>query len=884
MLLVDGQPQPGVVAGLVPDQNSLHRCPPCRTPLTDHCIRFGDYELHLERRQLLRRGHEIQLGARAFDLLVVLAQRQGRVVTKRELMSLVWPSTVVEEANLRVGMSAIRKELGPSLIATIPGRGYQFTARLNEAPEAGLGAGGEPDPAPPSRHWPVFAGHRLIGRDALLVHIWEVLGANRLLTLTGHSGCGKTALARAVFMTNRKAGSPAPAAVHWVDLTPVHDGELLETTIARACEVALSGGTGSKGLPTALRTAQALVILDNAEHLVDEVAMLVHQLLEGCPHLRLLVTSQVRLKLTGEVVVPVPPLDAARVGTAFAEAEQWPAQALFLRHCAQAGRPLQPDQQTLDLIGDICLRVDGIPLAIEYAASVVPLLGLQGVATALDQRRLVWSAGRRDAPDRHRTLRAALDWSVSLLGPFEQLVFRRLGVFAGSFSMALLDPVVNLEAEDSWRVVETLSELIDRSLLVVEDGPTPRYRMMESARAYAIEQMNRRSETSDFRARHARALERLFAQSREAALAGNSSIDEAIDILQPEIGNARHAMQWAQEHAPLLAMSLAASLVFVLWRSGGIGEAGRYLAMTEEFARHSPEEAVRCGWVREAVVHWTYYDNLRAMQWIGIAETAHRQNDHVHGLIETLAQKANSMVYAGGDQESLAETLHEVRSLYAPSMPGRLRMFCASIIVHAAQRLGRDADIRWVERLATSFPSGNEHGRISLVSRLMGIQIAEGRAVAAVELGEPLYEQLRLGRYRQALHWLPINLAQAHLHTNGLTRAVTIVEACFEADAANSLLYAWADALAYMACLGGAHDLAARMNGYSDRSYAAAGGCRGVVERHFREKSQDMGRKVLDDSAYVAAYEEGSQWPDEDMRAAGPKVLALFRSQGSILS
>lgn len=410
----------------------------------------------------MKAGREISLGARAFDLLVALAQRQGRVVSKRELMSLVWPNSVVEEANLRVAMSAIRKELGPDLIATIPGRGYQLTARVETDPPLVAVAfeqlGGRA--APPS-------AHRLVGREALLGHALGQLESARLLTLTGHSGCGKTSLAKAVLAT--QAGAKA---VHWVDLAALSDGDLLAAAIAHACGLALDSGSGVKDLVAALGGSPALLILDNAEHLVDAVAAMAHALLAGCPQLRLLVTSQVRLKLAAETVVLVPALEVARPGTAFGEAQHWPAQALFLAHCRQAGRPLAVEQGSLDLIADICLRLDGVPLAIEYAAAAVPLLGLQGVAGALEQRRLAFSAGRRDAPKRHRTLRTALDWSVSLLGPVEQTVFRRLGVFAGCWSMDLLEPTVNLEGEDTWRLMEVISELIDRSLVVVEDSPT----------------------------------------------------------------------------------------------------------------------------------------------------------------------------------------------------------------------------------------------------------------------------------------------------------------------------------------------------------------------------------------------------------------------------
>lgn len=849
--------------------------------MTDNCIRFGEHELHLKTRRLLRSGREISLGARAFDLLAALAQRQGRIVSKRELMSLVWPTTVVEEANLRVGMSAIRKELGTDLIATIPGRGYQFTARIDADPMLDTGTPDEQGVAMPAPAQVASSLHPLVGRDALLDQVRTALKTARLLTLTGHSGSGKTSLAKAVSQAN--VTGTAPVAVHWVDLAALSDGELLAVSIAQACEVALDGRAGLKELVTALRASRALLILDNAEHLVDAVAAVVYELLGGCPQLRLLVTSQVRLKLAGEIVVMVPPLDTARVGTEFGDAQHWPAQALFLRHCEQAGRPLTIDQRTLDQIGDICLRLDGIPLAIEYAAAAVPLLGLQGVATSLEQRRLVLSAGRRDAPARHKTLRAALDWSVSLLGPFEQIVFRRLGVFAGSCSLALLDPVVNVEGEDPWRLMEAISELIDRSLVVPEDGVSPRYRLLESARAFAIERLNECDELSLLRARHAKALEHLYAQTRHSDLYGELCVDASVDLIQPEIGNARAAFQWALEHDSTLALSLAASLAFLLRRTRGLGEAARYLTQMEPLAEMAPEDALHGGWVLEALLNWTYTDNPRAQRWIAVAEAAHRQANNALDLFAILALKANCIDQVQGDPAVLADVLDEVRALDDETLPDRARTYGAIAILLAAQRLGRDDDVRWAERRAASFPPGNDHARVILVSRVMGIQIASGRPKDAIDLGEPLYAQLRDGRYRHALHWLPINLVQAYLVTDGLPRAVAIAGDCFESDMGNGFIYVWADALAHMACHCGLHEQAAQMNGYADSWYAATGGARRKVESHFREVSQASAQQVLGQRAYQAACERGTHWSQDTMRAAVLYVLRSLRAQEQVL-
>jgi len=847
--------------------------------MTENFIRFGEHELNLERRQLLRAGREVSLGARAFDLLAALAQRNGRVVSKRELLSIVWPTTVVDEANLRVGMSAIRKELGSELIITIPGRGYQFTASIDSAAIF--------DPNPANSQSAGIASevrtsnqvHRLIGRDALLDQVLAKLQTARLLTLTGHSGSGKTSIAKAVLAAQSHGSGTTPAVVHWIDLAALSDGDLVAASIAQTCDVTLGDREDLKGLVVSMRTSRALLILDNAEHLVDEVAHVAHRLLEECPHLRLLVTSQVRLKLAGELVVLVPPLETARVGTEFDAAQHWPAQALFLRHCEQAGRPLTVEQRTLDLIGDICLRLDGVPLAIEYAAAAVPVLGLQGVATSLEQRRLVLSSGRRDAPKRHRTLRSALDWSVSLLGPFEQLVFRRLGVFAGSCSMALLDPVVNIEGEDPWRLMEAISELIDRSLVVPEDGVFPRYRLLESARAFAIERLTACDEVTALRARHANSLATLYAQARDSVLYGDACVNTSVDLIQPEIDNARAAFQWALDHDVPLALSLAGSLAFLLRRTRGLGEAARYLTQMEPLADRTPEDALRSGWVREAILNWTYTDNRRAQRWIRTAEEAHRRDGNVQELFALLAMKANCIDQVRGDTTTLANVLDEMRAIDAVGLPERLRTFGATTMLLAAHRLGRVEDVRWAERCAAGAPPGNDHLRLVLVSRVMGIQIAGGRAQDAIDLGEPLYAQLRSGKYRHALHWLPINLVQAYLLLDALPRAAAIAGDCFESDMGNGFIYVWADALAHIACHCGMHEQAAEMNGYSDGWYATTGGARREVERHFRQLSEDAARSVLGLQAYQRACERGSQWSQDTMRAAVHQVLDRLRTR-----
>ncbi|UXH78378.1 ATP-binding protein [Roseateles amylovorans] len=832
-------------------------------------ICFGAHELRLDTRQLLSAGQAVSLGTRSFDLLVALIERRGRVVSKRELMSLVWPSTVVEEANLRVCMSAVRKILGPDVIATIPGRGYQFTARVANA-TAHNAQEVEPGPAPAS-------ALQLLGREALFAQLHAAFEEARLLTLIGPAGAGKTSLARELQAGGmHRNGVPRP--IYWVELAALADGELLAASIAQACGVTLGDDGGHRDLTAALRSSHALVILDNAEHLVDAVATVAHALLDACSHLRLLVTSQVRLKLSGEVALQVPALEVASAGTPFEEALKTPAQALFMRHCWQAGRSLVADQQTLDLVADICSRLDGLPLAIEYAAAAVPVLGLRGVASSLESRRLSLSANRRDAPQRHRNLRTALSWSVSLLSPLEQLVFRRLGVFAGSCSAELFDAVVNLEGADPWSLMEALSELIDRSLVVAPGDLSPRYRLLETSRSFAMEQLQERNEMTDLRARHALAVERMFTRARAAALAGHIAVDEAIDSMQPDIDNARAALQWALARDDDMALSLSASLAFVLRRAGGDPEARRHLLLTEPLAERCPEAALRSGWLREAIYHWTMTDLSRASRWINVAELGYRELGDEAGLMETLALRAFVLNRAQGDELLINALLDEILRLDGPQFPAQLRVFCAAAVMYCSLRLGRTQDFAWAAGLAGRCSAGDTFGHASLVCALMGTYLTQGQAAQAVELGETLYAQLSQSRFKRAIYWAPISLVRAYLAADRLDCALALASDCFKEDACSDTLHAWVDALAYLACLAGQHECGARMIGYGDAHYQATGGHRLTAQMYFREKAIALAREQMGQAHYAQAHEAGGWWADLDMQRAGLQVIATPRT------
>ena len=466
-------------------------------------LRFGSARLDVERRQLLIDGRPAKLGARAFDVLLALVERRDRAVGKNELFELVWPDVVVEENNLQVHISALRKLLGPQTIATIPGRGYRFMAELDTSAHDSMAFANPPPPvtsaasATPTNLSPP---HELLyGRDDDARAVGELLRTHTQVSIVGASGIGKTRLALAVANAQHER---FPDGVWWVELAALSDGALVAGAIARALGVRV--GDERPVLETVialLRKHTALLVLDNCEHLLDAAAECARALLRSVPALRILVTSQEALHTAEEQVYRLGSLPVA--GTLDAPAA---AVELFVARARAADPRLQLTAANVSAITEICRRLDGMPLAIELAAARARLLGLEGLRARLDERFHILTGGTRAVLRRHQTLRAAIEWSYGLLTPDEQTVFRRLGAFVGGFTLELAQDVAADEQIDRWAVLDLLGHLVDKSLVIADGDDLPRYRLLETVRAFALEKLAAAGETPALLRRHAEAL------------------------------------------------------------------------------------------------------------------------------------------------------------------------------------------------------------------------------------------------------------------------------------------------------------------------------------------------------------------------------------------
>lgn len=526
--------------------------------------RFGRFEVRPNRRQLLVDGHVVALHARAFDLLMALIDRRNNLVTKRELLDAVWSGLVVEENNLVVQVGTLRKVLGASVIATIPGRGYRLAVELDS--DAGTRAAGAALAGAASPPWPIgnLAAKPPVvyGRSTEIDKIKALLDTRSLVTLVGAGGIGKTCVAQAVAWDLRERWADGA----WmVELAGLSDPVALPGFVAQVLRIGLPGRKAvGRDLARFLGCQSLLIVLDNCEHLLDAVCELATLIATEAPNVRILATSQEPLRLPGEQQLRISPLAVPTTG-GLAEARAFGAIALFESRVSALDPRFALTVDSVVAAVEICRRLDGLPLAIELAAARVPAFGIEGVLRRLDERFRLLAGGWRDALPRHRTLHATLEWSHGRLTEEEQALFEHLAVFAGGFTSELAVAVAGEPGQDEWAVLDLLASLVEKSLVVANAGEPPRYRLLESTRAFAGERLEASGGTSETRRRHACAVAALIEGLDNALITGRVRTHELDAALGPELENLREAMRWALNEPGQLetAMRLAASAVSI---------------------------------------------------------------------------------------------------------------------------------------------------------------------------------------------------------------------------------------------------------------------------------------------------------------------------------
>ncbi|MGA7807510.1 ATP-binding protein [Bradyrhizobium sp.] len=449
--------------------------------VTEEYHAFASFRLYPRQRALLRNDEFVEIGSRAFDVLHLLVSRAGETVSTQELMRVVWSNLTVEEANLRVQIGIVRKilsqcEAARRAIETVPLRGYRFILSVRHSPNAIVtdGFANRPEVSLPALMNPV------IGRDEVIVAITTALKERSLITITGPGGIGKTTVAIA---TANHFARDFQGAIGFVDLSYQSDVGGVVSAISEALALRVESDPVD-GLCDRLCQRRTLLILDTCEHIVEPVARLSEQLLARCQDLTLLMTSREALRAEGEWVHRLPSLTFPDECDEVDESNflQYSAIAMFVDRVSLTTR-FEPNEHDFPSMGEICRRLDGIPLALEFAAARVVDLGLAEIAANLNQRFAILTRGRRTALPRHRTLSAAIEWSYGLLSLNEQHMLRYLATIGGSISAA--DAVASRSITGCEHPLNSLGSLYEKSILTVETwGNEPVYRLPDTTRAY----------------------------------------------------------------------------------------------------------------------------------------------------------------------------------------------------------------------------------------------------------------------------------------------------------------------------------------------------------------------------------------------------------------
>lgn len=827
-------------------------------------------------------GFPISLKDDLFRVLLALAARRHRAVSRNELLDLAFRGSAADDSAVVEAIGALRQILGLQAITTIPGRGYQFCAELDAASLVPA-IDDEPLAASPAEAAPAASGSNtfalrsnlpdklpiLLGREDDMAELAALIGQHELVSIVGAGGLGKTCLAQHLL---QQQSASYPGGITWIELAALNDPVLLASEIASAIGVQLGGGDPLVNLVAALKPLRAILVLDNAEHLIDEVARVVQAILDGTSQVRLIVTSQLPVKLESERVYRLGTLAVPSTDVDCEQALAYGAVALFVERAQAADRRFVLTAKNVGTVVAICSRLDGLALAIALAAARVASLGVDKLADALQQRLRLLTGGSRTAPARHQTLRAALEWSHGLLNLAEQTVFRRLGVFAGGFTLDMAQSVIadDLDAPsidhadivlDEWTVIEILGALVDRSLVMTDANEPPRYRLQESPRAFALEQLAAAKEDAAWRLRHATAVVHYFNRCDAECWDGVIGVDTLVDILGAELDNGREALHWCLQHRPLLAVEFATAFSAALTLDRQQERDLLWTATTGIVARLDAEDAagqaasldwqrLRAGWALGCSRSWVARNatlcSRRAREAAAFYRTGTSEADGVN-LYLALATLSCAAGAAAPSADALA-ALQELQQIERPAWPARVRCWGARAAAYIQQGNGEfGAAHRACEtQLGFARCSEDSSGTNSVLSNLVYVALATGAVIDAIEHGKVLVARLQGTSHQHVLAFTRINLCAALLANDEVESSTSVAREGWATAVQFKSEHFWADYLALIAALQGRLRHAALICGFADSANLASGiGTREINEAYARNRAEELTRAAL---------------------------------------
>jgi predicted ATPase/class 3 adenylate cyclase len=714
----------------------------------------------------------------------------------------------------------------------------------------------------------------LVGREQDVAVVKELVGNHRLLTLFGAGGVGKTRLALQV---GAELLDQYPDGVWFVDFAPITDPELVSSVIAKVLGMSQQEGRRvDESIAPWLKRKKLLLILDNCEHVLEIVAKITDLILTTAPDVKMLTTSRQALGIGGEVVHRLPSLSIPDKtnGLRSHDALHYGAILMFVDRAKAADTRFALSNENAPIVAEICRRLDGIPLAIELAAARVKVLSIHNLAHRLDERFKILTGGSRTALPRQKTLGALIDWSYDLLTPHEQKLFNRLGIFAGSFSLDAATEVCSGEAIDETDILDLLSSLTDKSLVVADTcAEQERYRLLESTRAYALEKLALARERDRVTRRHGE----YFRDQAQAAdiRYGDGSTRAWLEDVELDLDNYRAALKWAftDGHEVELGAAVAGALER-LWFAGGLIVEGRYWIARAQTCLDESEQP------RVAARLW------RALSLLSDGKRGHDCAERALVLYQSIGDKDGAAkalaelgygLYQMGRLEESNETL--TRALVALRECGDKRGMAACLTQQATiyPALGDLAAGRELctQALAAFKALGDESGTALVLGTLAELEFSDGR----------VEEALRLADEALALHIRAKNtetLAVGYVNSAAYRIALGDVNGAREAARqglhwSRQAQYAFgvAIALQHLALLGalcGHAQRAAQLMGYVNAKYQELGMQRESTEKWGYDKLMDSLRKHLSDAEIEKLAAEGAAWSEDQVVEEALKV------------
>jgi predicted ATPase len=734
------------------------------------------------------------------------------------------------------------------------------------------------EPLPPrgaveSNNLPI-ARNAFIGREQDVAAVKVLLTDHGLVTLVGSGGVGKTRLAVQV---GAELVDRNPDGVWFVDLAPIADPELVASVIAQTLGMSQQEGRRvDESIPPWLKRKQLLLIFDNCEHVVETVAPIAAAILRAAPGVRIIATSRQALAIGDEEVVRIPSLDVPHsVADLSAPAVmEFAAVALFVSRATSVDRSFALSDDTAPIVADICRRLDGIPLAIELAAARIKVLSIPHLAERLNERFKLLTGGSRDVLPRQKTLHALLDWSYDLLTPQEQLLFTRLGIFAGGFALDAATGLCSGEGLDEIDILDLLGSLTDKSLVVADtSGEHERYRLLESTAAYALEKLSASGEREALARRHAEYF-------RDQALAadehyGTTSTLAWLAAVELELDNFRTALAWALTHDndTVLGGTIAGALQY-LWINAGLTVEGRYWISLALDRVSDAEQAQIAARLRLALASLSsgkraHDEDERAMQlYASVGEargTARAQRHLAFALLQmgrldeakATIEQALVGARACGDALTVAGCLNTQASI--ESDHGN---------VGAAREL-------YAQALAAHKALGNESGMAGVLNNLAELEFADGHPELALRATSEALEIHVSGKKARSIAIGHVSGAAYRIALGDLTGARESAreglrvgrQARDEQTIAVALQH-----LALLAGLGGDARRGAQLLGYVDAQYTAMGMQREPTEQWGYDKLLAALRETLKEGEIAQLAADGAAWSED--RAAEEALQA----------